>query len=98
MEPAAIAHRRIAARSVAMYAISGLDEGEGRDDDPPDALDGIERENAFVSGDEAAHHIGLAARPERRAGTGAGFDRDQPVDDLAALHQDLVHARVDAID
>ena len=45
-----------------------------------------------------AHHRRLARRPERRAAALAGLDGDQPVDDLAALDQQSVHRRVDAID
>jgi len=47
---------------------------------------------------QAPHHVGLA----RGAKGGAGFfgllHRDQPVDNLAALDQELVHLFVDAID
>ncbi len=48
--------------------------------------------------DQPAHHLGLARRAERRAGLLAALGRDQPVDDLAALHQQLVHRLVDAVD
>ena len=44
------------------------------------------------------HHVGLARRPERRAGFLRLLDRDQAVDDLAALHQEPVHGLVDAVD
>ena len=44
------------------------------------------------------HHVGLAARPERRAAALARLDRDQPVDDAAALDQKFVHFAVDPID
>ena len=47
---------------------------------------------------EGAHHGGLAARPEGGAGFGGLLDGDQPVDDLAALHQQPVHGLVDAVD
>ena len=48
--------------------------------------------------DQPAHHLGLARRAEGRAGFLALLDRDQPVDDLAALHQELVHRLVDPVD
>ena len=47
---------------------------------------------------EAAHHIGLARRPERRTGFLCLLDRDQTIDDLAALDQKRVHGLIDAID
>ena len=47
---------------------------------------------------QAAHHVGLARRPERRAGFFGLFDRDQTLDDLAALDQERVHVFIDAID
>ena len=48
--------------------------------------------------DQPAHHLGFARGPESRAGLLAALDRDQPVDDLAALHQELVHRLVDTVD
>ena len=48
--------------------------------------------------DQALHHVGLARRPERRAGLGGLFRRDQRVDDVAALHQQAMHRLVDAVD
>ena len=48
--------------------------------------------------DQPAHHLGLARRAERGAGLLGALDRDQPVDDLAALHQQPVHRLVDAVD
>ena len=48
--------------------------------------------------DQPAHHVGLARRPERGAGFLRLLDRDQAVDDLAALHQQAVHGLVDAVD
>ena len=47
---------------------------------------------------ERPHHRGLAARSEGGAGFAGFLDGDQPVDDLAALHQQAVHRLVDAID
>ena len=81
-----------------MHRVGRLHEGEGADDDAPDALDGVERQDAAMALDQAAHHLGLARRAERGAGLLALLDRDQPVDDLATLDQELVHALVDAID
>ena len=71
---------------------------ERRDDDAPNSLGGIERQYSFVPLDQTAHHLGLARRTERRACLGTALDRDQPVDDLAALHQKPVHRLVDAVD
>jgi hypothetical protein len=48
--------------------------------------------------DEASHHVGLAGRTKGRAGFFGLLDRDQVVDDLAALDQELVHLFVDAVD
>ena len=98
MEAAAIAHLRIAAGNIGMDAVIRLHEGEGRDDDAPDALDRVERQDAFVALDEPAHHVGLAAGPEGAAAAGARLDGDEPVDDLAALHQHFVQASVDPVD
>ena len=47
---------------------------------------------------QATHHVGLARRPEGGAGFLGVLDRDQAVDDFAALHQELVHGLVDAVD
>ena len=66
--------------------------------DAPDALGGVERQQPFVTLGKGAHHRGLAARAEGRAGFGGLLDRDQPVDDLAARHQEAVHGLVDAVD
>ena len=51
-----------------------------------------------MAGDKAAHHVRFAAWPERRSAALPRLGFDQPVDDLAALHQQLVHDRVDAVD
>ena len=87
MEARGIAHRRIAAGDVDMDAVIRLHEGEGRNNNAPNSLDGIERQQPAVALDQAAHHLGLAAGTEGRAATLTRFHRDQPVDDLAALHQ-----------
>jgi hypothetical protein len=47
---------------------------------------------------DTPHHIGLPDRPERRPAALLGLDRDQPVDDLAALDQQFVHGLVDPVD
>ena len=80
--------KRVARRQVGMHRERRLDIGEGGDDDAPDALDGIERQDAFVPLDQPPHHLGLARRAEGGAAVFcAALDRDQPVDDLAALDQ-----------
>ena len=98
MKAGGIAHQGVAGREVRMHGKRRLHVGEGRDDDAPDALGRVERQNAFVALDQPAHHLGLARRAEGRAGFLALLDRDQPVDDLAALHQELVHRLVDPVD
>ena len=40
-----------------------------------------------MAGDEAAHHVGLASRPEGRTAALPRLGFDQPMDDLAALDQ-----------
>ena len=44
------------------------------------------------------HHVGLARGAEGGAGFFGLFHRDQAVDNLAALDQELVHRLIDAID
>jgi hypothetical protein len=48
--------------------------------------------------DQPAHHLGLATRTKSRAATLAGFDSDQPVNDVAALHETAMEIEIDAID
>ena len=64
----------------------------------PDMLDRRERQPAAMALDEAAHHIGLTARPERRAGLAGALDAHEGVDDTAALDEQAVHGIVDAVD
>jgi hypothetical protein len=47
---------------------------------------------------QAAHHVGLTCRPEGRADLLGLLHPDQAVDDVAALHQQAVHLRIDRID
>ena len=98
MEPRRIAHRRVAAGNIGMDAVIGLHIGEGRNDDAPDALDRVERQQPAVALGDAAHHLGFAPRPERRAAALLRLDLDQPVDDLAALDQQRMHCGVDPVD
>ena len=98
MKPRGIAHQCVARGQIGMHGKWRLHIGEGRDDDAPDALDGVERQVAVMALDQPPHHVGLAGGPERGSGFLALFDRDQPVDDLAALDQQVVHFPVDAID
>ena len=44
------------------------------------------------------HHVGLARRTERGADLLGLLHLDQPVDDVAARHQQAVHLLVDRID
>ncbi len=47
---------------------------------------------------EVTHHGGLARRAERRADLLGLLHLDQAVDDVAALHQQAMHALVDRVD
>ena len=67
MEALAVADRRFAAADVDMHGVGRLHVGEGRDDDAPDALDGVDRQPAGMALDDGAQHRGLARRPERGA-------------------------------
>ena len=98
MEAGAVADMVVAGREIGVNGERRLHIGEGGDDDPPDTFGGVERQDAGVALHEAPHHLGLARRPEGGAGLLGLLDRDQPVDDLAALHQQRVHALVDAVD
>ena len=48
--------------------------------------------------DQLAHHAGLARGPERRADFLGLLHLDQPVDDVAARHQQAMDLLVDRID
>src|SRR5271165_7251968 len=98
MEPRGIAHRGVAARYVDMHAVRRLHIGEGRDDDPPDALDRVQRQQPAVPLHDRPHHRRLASRSERRAATLLRLDLDQLINDPPALDQELVHRRVDSVD
>ena len=71
MEARGVAHRGVAGRQVGMHRERRLHIGEGRDDDAPDALDGVERQDAVVALDQPAHHVGLARRAEGGAASPA---------------------------
>ena len=47
---------------------------------------------------QLAHHVGLARRAERGADFLGLLDLDQPVDDVAARHQQAVDLLVDRVD
>ena len=98
MEARGIAHHGVAGGEVGVHRERRLNVSESGDDDAPDALGGIERQVAAMPLHQAPHHVGLAGRAEGRAGFFGLLDRDQGVDDLAALEQELVHRLVDAID
>jgi hypothetical protein len=61
-------------------------------------LDGRKRQPPAMARDQAAHHIGLTARPERRAGLAGPLHPHQGVDDPAPLDQKAVHGIVQAVD
>ncbi len=98
MEARGIPHRGFAERQIGMQRERRLHVGEGRDDDAPDAFDGIERQDAAMTLRQPAHHVGLARRPECGADFLGLLDRDQAIDDVAALHQQVVNLLVDGVD
>ena len=98
MEARGITHGGVACRQVGMDGERRLHIGEGGNNDAPDALGGIERENPGVTLDQAAHHLGLARGAEGGAALLGLFHGDEAIDDLAALHQEGVHRLVDAVD
>ena len=98
MESRGIAHQRIAGGQIGMHRKRRLHIGESRNDHAPDALGGIKRQIAVMAPNEPAHHVGLTRGAEGGTGFLRLLDRDQMVDDLAALDQELVHRLVDAID
>jgi len=98
MESRRIAHQRVAGRKIGMGGEGRLYVGEGGDDDAPDTFDSVEREAAVMTLHEAAHHVGLARRTERRAGFLGLLHCDQSLDDRAAIDQKRVHGLVDAVD
>ena len=81
-----------------MNAVGRLNIGEGGNDHPPDALDGVERQKAPMPLDKRAHHRGFPRGAKRRTPALTGLDLDQSVDDAPSLHQELVHLRVDPVD
>ena len=98
MKPRRIPHRGFADGNIGMHRERRLHVSEGRDDDAPDALDGVDRQDAAVTLDQPPHHRGLARRTKRRADLLGLLDLDQPVDDVAARHQQAVDLLVDAVD
>ena len=61
-------------------------------------LDGVERQDAAVALHQAAHHVGLARRAERRADLLGLLHRNQPVDDVATRHQQAMDLLIDGVD
>jgi hypothetical protein len=98
MEARRVAHRRIAAGDVDVDAVIRLHEGESRNNNAPNSFDGVERQKPAMPLDKAAHHLRLAARPERRAAPLPRFDGDQSINDFAALHEATMNVEIDAID
>jgi hypothetical protein len=81
-----------------MHRKRRLDVSESRDDDTPDALDGVEGQDATMALDQPAHHVGLARRAKGRADLLCLLHLDQAIDDIAARHQQAVDLRVDGVD
>jgi hypothetical protein len=76
MEAGRIPHRTVAARDVGLHRKWGLHVGEGCDDDAPDPLRGVERQDAPVPFGEGPHHRGLPLGPEGRPGLARPLGRD----------------------
>ena len=68
MEARGVAHRGVAGREVGMHRERRLHIGEGRDDDAPDALGGVERQDAVMALTSRRIMSASRAGPERRAG------------------------------
>jgi hypothetical protein len=98
MKARGIAHGCRVVRQVRVNGEGRLYIGERGNDDPPDTLSSIERQDAVMAVDQPAHHLNLA----RGTKCGAAFlcllNSDQAVDDLAPLHQQAVHGLIDVID
>ncbi len=93
-----IPHRGVAARHVGVNPVGRLNIGESRDDHPPDALDGVERQKPAMPLDKRPHHRGFARGTERRTPALTRLDLDQRVDDAPSRHEKLVHFRIDSVD
>lgn len=98
MKPRRVAHGAIAGRDVGMDAERRLHISKCGNDDAPDILGRIERQNATVPGSQPAHHIRLASRPERLTGRACALDSNERVDDLTALDQQTMHLGIDTVD
>jgi hypothetical protein len=98
MEARGIAHRRIPRRQVGVNGERRLYIGESGNNDSPDTLGGVERQDSFVPLDQPPHHVRLARRTECGARFLRLFGGDEAIDDLPALHQKPVHRLVDAVD
>ena len=98
MKPRRIPHRGFPERNIGMHRKWRLDVSESRDDDAPDALDGVEGQDAAMALDQPAHHVGLARGAKGRADLLCLLHLNQAIDDVAARHQQAVDLRVDGVD
>ena len=98
MESGGIPHRRLAQRQVRMHRERGLNIGECRDDHAPDALHRVDWQNSAMTLYQPAHHVRLARRAEGGADFLGLLHGDQAVDNVTALHQEVVNLLVDAVD
>src|SRR3954470_13573367 len=98
MEARAVAHQRVTGGEIGMQRERRLHIGESRDDNAPNTLRGIERQNTLMAVDQASHHLSFARRPERGPALLRLLHGDEAVDDLAALHQQVMHRSIDAVD
>ena len=98
VKPRRIPHRGFAGGEVGMHRERCLHVGESSDNDPPDALHGVERQDAAMTLHQPAHHVRLASGAECRADFLGLLHRNQPVDDVAPLHQEAVDLLVDRVD
>src|SRR6185437_3303496 len=98
MKSRRVAHQRIARGQIRVDRERRLHESKCRYDHPPDAFDGIERQDSLMSLYQPPHHLGFARRAESRcARILASLDGNETIDDLAALDQKLVHRLINAV-
>src|SRR4051812_42367603 len=98
METCAVAHKRVTGGEIGMYREWRLHIGECRDNNAPDALRGIKRQDASVALHQTAHHVGFARRTKGRPALLRLLHGNEAVNNLSALHQQFVHRTVNTVD
>ena len=97
VEARRVADGRIPGGQIRVHAERRLHIGKGGNDDAPNAFRGVERENALVGLHQPSHHLGFARWSEGRTCLQRLLHFDQTIDDLAALHQQVMHRLIKAI-